>query len=421
MQNRSHDDCIQKSVYSLFIYLFLIASLLPGFTAAQNWVRTTEIPVTSVYAVAELNGELYAATDSAIYISADEGASWALTFVQPPSTRLYVLYASQGYLYVGTSGDGVFRSADRGRSWQTMNSGLVGNAQDITGFAARGDSLYAATDGSGVYLLNLADPTSWKPFNSGLFQFGACSIICSDHTLVACIGSYVFTHRQGASQWMDAIADTLQGRLPLTLYRHGDSVFLGTTGGIYKSDLSAMGWQRADIRAQPNQDIQTFAAQGTLLFAGLNYRGEHWIWSTENQGATWDIRSHEFAYLYTLFPAKGRMWAGRTDGLWSIDMGAWTGIAERSVKAPDVPHLGQNYPNPFNPTTTITFYLPARTAVSLKVFDAIGREVATLVGEELSGGAHTYQWTAEGKASGVFIYRLQTGSFAETKKFILLR
>lgn len=421
MQNRSYGYFSRKSVYRLFCSLFLMACFLPGFTAAQNWVRTTEIPIASVYAVAELNGELYAATDSAIYISTNGGASWALTPVQPPSARLYVLYASRGYLYVGTSGDGVFRSADGGRSWQTVNSGLVGNAQDITGFATRGDSLYAATDGSGVCLLNLTNPTAWKPFNSGIFQFGACSIMCSGTTLVACIGSYVFTHPQGASQWSETSADTLQGRLPLTLYRHGDNVFLGTTGGIYKSDLSATGWQRADIRAQPNQDIQTFAAQGTLLFAGLNYRAEHWIWSTENQGATWTIRSHEFAYLYTLFPAKGRMWAGRTDGLWSIDMGGWTSIAERSVRAPDTPHLNQNYPNPFNPTTTIVFYLPERTNVSLKVFDAMGREVATLVGEKLPAGAHSYQWSAEGMASGIFMCRLQAGSFIETKKITLLK
>ncbi len=102
-------------------------------------------------------------------------------------------------------------------------------------------------------------------------------------------------------------------------------------------------------------------------------------------------------------------------------MGGWTSIAERPARAPDAPHLNQNYPNPFNPTTTITFCLPLRTTVSLKVFDAIGREVSKLVEEELSPGAHSYQWTAEGMASGIFIYRLQTGSFVETKKFLLLR
>jgi len=422
MQIRSYGDFTRKGVYHLFFSLLLMAvCLLPGFTAAQNWIRTTEIPVAPVYAVAELNGALYVATDSAIYISTDGGGAWLPTLAQPPSTRLCALHSAQGYLYVGTSGDGVFRSADKGGSWQPMSSGLTGYAQSIAGFATRGDSLYAATNGSGVYVLNLINPAVWKPFNSGLFQLGASTIISSGNTLLACIGAYIFFHQQGTSQWQEASGDALEGRIPLSVHRHGDYLFVGTTGGVYRSDLSAKGWQRVDIRAQPNQDIQTFATQGSLLFAGLNYHNEHWIWSTADHGVNWDIRSHEFAYLFVLFPKNNRMWAGRTDGLWSIDMSGWTGIADPQEQTPGVPHLKQNYPNPFNATTTIAFYLPARTTVSLKVFDAAGHEVATLVSEELSAGAHSYPWTAKGMASGVFMCRLQAGSYVETKKLIILK
>jgi len=81
----------------------------------------------------------------------------------------------------------------------------------------------------------------------------------------------------------------------------------------------------------------------------------------------------------------------------------------------------QNYPNPFNPATTIPFSLPAKAAVSLKVFDATGREAATLVSAELPAGSHAYTWNAEGRASGVFICRLQAGTFVETRKLILLK
>ena len=158
-----------------------------------------------------------------------------------------------------------------------------------------------------------------------------------------------------------------------------------------------------------------------MLFAGLNYHNEHWIWSTGDHGANWEIRSHEFAFLFTLFPANNRMWAGRTDGLWSIDMSGWTGIADHWEQSPEAPYLMQNYPNPFNATTTLDFYLPAGAAVSLRVFDAAGREVATLVSAELPAGSHSYLWTAEGIPSGVFMCRLQGGSFIETIKLILLK
>jgi hypothetical protein len=101
--------------------------------------------------------------------------------------------------------------------------------------------------------------------------------------------------------------------------------------------------------------------------------------------------------------------------------------------------LIQNYPNPFNSTTNISFSIPARTFVSLLVFDMLGREVATLVNEELSSGNHTRQWNATNMTSGIYFYRLsavpsawrdlvptagregQAGTFTETKKLVLLR
>jgi hypothetical protein len=83
--------------------------------------------------------------------------------------------------------------------------------------------------------------------------------------------------------------------------------------------------------------------------------------------------------------------------------------------------LLQNYPNPFNASTTITFRVPSKLPVILKIFDVLGREVFNLVSEELSAGTYSRQWNAEGMASGIYFYRLQAGSFTEIKKLILLR
>ena len=99
-----------------------------------------------------------------------------------------------------------------------------------------------------------------------------------------------------------------------------------------------------------------------------------------------------------------------------------TTSAERiSTDVPTHFSLDQSYPNPFNPATTISFSLPSKSFVSLKVFDALGRKVAVLLSEELPLGTYSPQWNAAGLASGVYFYRLQAGSFIETKKLILLR
>jgi hypothetical protein len=84
-------------------------------------------------------------------------------------------------------------------------------------------------------------------------------------------------------------------------------------------------------------------------------------------------------------------------------------------------NLRQNYPNPFNPTTTISFSLPSKSFVALKVFDVLGREVVTIISEELLAGSYTRHWNASNIASGIYYYRLQAGSFIETKKLVLLR
>jgi hypothetical protein len=91
--------------------------------------------------------------------------------------------------------------------------------------------------------------------------------------------------------------------------------------------------------------------------------------------------------------------------------------------------LEQNYPNPFNPATTISFYLPRRSFVTLKIFDVLGRDVADLLSADLSAGSYRYQWNAQGSPSGVYFYRLQssqvtgrqTDYYIATKKLILLR
>ena len=93
-----------------------------------------------------------------------------------------------------------------------------------------------------------------------------------------------------------------------------------------------------------------------------------------------------------------------------------------SVGDADIPVayvLKQNYPNPFNPSTKIEFSIPNGSFVSLKVFDMLGQEVATLVSEELRQGTYAKTFVGDGLSSGVYLYKLSAGSFSETKKFVL--
>ncbi len=99
-----------------------------------------------------------------------------------------------------------------------------------------------------------------------------------------------------------------------------------------------------------------------------------------------------------------------------------TGIDDRADQAPARSFtLKQNYPNPFNPNTTIEFTLQKPGFVSLTVYDLYGKEVAQLAADKLSAGAHRYQWNAQGMASGVYYFRLESAGRVQTRKALLLK
>ncbi|MDX2128447.1 MAG: S8 family serine peptidase [Chloroherpetonaceae bacterium] len=96
-------------------------------------------------------------------------------------------------------------------------------------------------------------------------------------------------------------------------------------------------------------------------------------------------------------------------------------IAEEKKARPTNFELGQNYPNPFNPSTSIKYALPQSSTVLLKVYDMLGREVSTLVDGRKEAGSYTAVFNAQNLSSGVYFYRLQAGSFNQTRKMILIK
>ncbi len=104
--------------------------------------------------------------------------------------------------------------------------------------------------------------------------------------------------------------------------------------------------------------------------------------------------------------------------------GVKTAVEEKAPEESQLPtsyELEQNYPNPFNPSTTIAFALPKPSEVTLKIFDAFGREVATLVEGKLPAGRHEVVLDASPFSSGVYFYRLHAGKFAQTRRLLLVK
>jgi hypothetical protein len=121
------------------------------------------------------------------------------------------------------------------------------------------------------------------------------------------------------------------------------------------------------------------------------------------------IDSHGYAFI------------GTNEGSVFASLQTTTSADLKFDELPQQYFLNQNYPNPFNPITTISYSLPKRSLVQIKIFDILGKEIATLVNEQKSTGTYSVQFNGSALASGIYFYKMQAGSFTETKKLILLK
>jgi enterochelin esterase family protein len=98
-----------------------------------------------------------------------------------------------------------------------------------------------------------------------------------------------------------------------------------------------------------------------------------------------------------------------------------TGIEDNKTHLPEFLTLHQNFPNPFNPSTKIKYTVPKESFITLKIYNGLGQEVRELINENKPAGNYEVDFTATSLPSGIYFYRLQAGSFIETKKMILLK
>jgi len=124
--------------------------------------------------------------------------------------------------------------------------------------------------------------------------------------------------------------------------------------------------------------------------------------------------NHTFVFHAQIYSNNSMYWEDSTS--------VFVGISNLDDQIPQVFSLQQNYPNPFNPKTTIEFSIPKTEYVKLKIIDVKGKEVQTLVSDNMSAGVYKYDWNAaDNVASGIYYYVIKAGEFTDTKKLVLLK
>jgi hypothetical protein len=169
-----------------------------------------------------------------------------------------------------------------------------------------------------------------------------------------------------------------------------------------------------DIIVDPAARPRLYAASDAAVLYSTNY------------GTTWHLLGTGLPSTPVLdltLHSPTRKLVAHTHGRsnWILDVTTLTRVAEKTTAHPASFTLHQNYPNPFNPATNIRFELHQAGGVVLKVFDVLGRTVATIVDENLEAGEHVREFSAKNLSSGVYWYRLEVGGRGAARRMIVIR
>lgn len=361
-------------------------------------------------------------------------------------------------MYAGTSGQGVFRSENSGLNWINVSSGL-GSSTLVQSLAAEGDHIYAGTS-SGGFFYSVNKGNDWIQSNQGISQQNIKTMITDGDTVYAgCIFAGVFRSVNNGLNWSRFALG--EGDLLYALLKNESNFLIGLYGGIYRSTNNGVNWFISQSGITDN-DIRCFVQQGKEIFCGTYGGG---VFVTDNNGELWtsksnglqDLRIHALSSdgvnLFAGTAGKGIHYLNNTGAWIPVNEGIndsnitsiafkdkyifaasasgkiWkrlkseiiTKIASINSRTAADYRLYQNFPNPFNPVTSITFYIPEKINASLKVFDALGKEISVIFNGKIQEGKYTKFWNADNFPAGVYFCRLESESYSETIKLMLIK
>ncbi len=278
----------------------------------------------------------------------------------------------------------VLRTTNGGLNWDSLNVGSNAILNDIQFFNSQtgwvcGDVGYLrkTTNGGNTWFYQAFLTTSNFGYNQMHF------INVNTGWLVSEQQNEVFRTTNSGAKW-DTIAVLTGGSLLYSYCIHFSSVMTGWIGGtfnrMFHSTNGGINWYQ-----------QTLAGNGYV--GDINFFNDTIGWATGGGGRI-------------LFTTNG---------------GGFVGIITLGGKLPEKFYLHPNYPNPFNPVTKIKFELPESEFVSLKVFDIVGREIATLIDESLKAGVFEVEFNGSNLSSGIYICRILAEDYLQYRKMILLK
>jgi hypothetical protein len=385
--------------------------------------------------------------------AADDNNVWAAGYVSNASGPPLVIRTTNGGTYTNALGTGIGAAVPIFNIWA-----IDGNTALATG-STTSTFVYKTTNGGTTWSTvftqsgGFINVITMKDANTGFMQGdpvgGRWSLFRTTNGGTTWDSTGMYLPQAGTEAgWNNAISTV------------GDNIWFGTNNTkVYRSTNFGMSWTAqvpTGVAGASGSDVHfndanngmyggaslvtttnggttwtANAGSGTGNYSGITGYGSNWwtvrfsaaVGFSSNNGTAWSV-----AYTTTSGTVAditksrtGLFLYGSKNNGGMIKYGITTGINPVGGEVVKNYSLSQNYPNPFNPTTNIKFAIPSNGLVSLKVYNMLGKEVATLVNGNLSAGAYTYDFNASNLASGVYFYKLESANFSEVKKMMLVK
>lgn len=385
------------------------------------------------------NGAMMSEYGSLLFTTSNGGDKWNITFCGSNSwfegssslTDLWLFSPASWYrkMYMpgvgGFSTTGIQQSTDGGLTW-TGNRGYSTYSLGIAG-------MDVFESGSVTYLTTYSNVlknsgSGWNTIYTGS-QTGNIYFADANTGFVSIspsgIKGVLYTSNGGAN-WTT---------YPTGSTKYIESVYLRPSGlGFIGCDSSLLlkttnfGLNFTQIPLPNNLRVQNirFVNEFTGWFLGTErnspYTGRLYV--TNNGGASFQQMMSLMSFNvkgYSFFDALNGFVCGDSGRVLKTTNGGLTFIAQNSGLVPGNFSLSQNYPNPFNPVTNIKFDIPKAGFVKITVYDLLGREITTLINQQMQPGSYSVDWDATNYPSGVYFYRLESGDFSESKRMVLVK
>jgi photosystem II stability/assembly factor-like uncharacterized protein len=367
-----------------------------GGTSWQN--ISINVNSLDVFSLAIKDSLLFAGTYDGIYVSSNKGDSWNQTSFDPWNGHVRCFLIDSSRIFIGTdagdirsmmdSAGGVFCSSDDGKTWESMNSGLhYPNDVGARVYALKylGGDLYAGT------------------WNQGIYK-------STDHGL----------------NW--TLNETSNAGIVTSFAVIDSNLFAGTWyGSVFRTNDKGMTWIRCDSGLTDSVNhydlsVNAIVSNDKSLFCGTCFYG---VFLSTDYGKSWKTVNSGLKggnFISCLAVIGNYLYAGMGDGIYRRPLSEMVSAVEFSSRdTPQFFKLEQNYPNPFNSSTIINYKLSKAGLVTVKVYDLLGREVCILLNERQNAGNHSVNFEGNGLSTGIYLYRLSSGAYTETKKMLMLR